>query len=405
MTNYSWIRDVLRPIYILILVLVLESYALGNKTNVQLKAPQFSKQQALFNRINLLEVWKTTRGDPNILIGVIDNGFDYFHPDLIGCLIPGFYASGGYHTEFYENVAHGTLVASIIVANDNNKTGMVGLAPRCHVLTASHGIIEHAILKLQKEFLKDCPKASLEQIGKEMLKHQNVLKTFATDWAHHMISSIADAIGYLVDHEVKVINISGALKQSLCPSPKIWKKLEDAFVYAAKKDVVIVIGAGNNSAMWEDYLGDPNLTIIVGATLLDDTRWEQELDYKGTKIKQGSNFGKRLTVMAPTENIQICLPHDKRFYAIENGPMGATKLEFKSMYDVLTNGATSSATPIVTLLVALVYSVRPDLDAKSMVDIVKQGCDDIGEKGCDIYTGYGRVNFGKTIKIAVAWGK
>jgi hypothetical protein len=35
-----------------------------------------------------------------------------------------------------------------------------------------------------------------------------------------------------------------------------------------------------------------------------------------------------------------------------------------------------------------------------VVDIIKRGCDDIGEPGYDIYTGFGRVNFLKTLKIA-----
>src|SRR5947209_20419792 len=72
-----------------------------------------AKQQALFDRINVAEAWKITKGDPKVLVGVIDNGFDFFHPDLKGQLIPGFYYPDGYHTELYENVAHGTLVASL----------------------------------------------------------------------------------------------------------------------------------------------------------------------------------------------------------------------------------------------------------------------------------------------------
>lgn len=53
------------------------------------------------------------------------------------------------------------------------------------------------------------------------------------------------------------------------------------------------------------------------------------------------------------------------------------------------------------VLAALVYSKIPDLEVKSVVDIIKQGCDDIGEEGYDIYTGYDRVDFGKTIRVAV----
>jgi subtilisin family serine protease len=126
----------------------------------------------------------------------------------------------------------------------------------------------------------------------------------------------------LVDHGVKVINISGGLKRSLCPSAEKWKKLEDAFAYAAAKGVALVLAAGNNAVQWEDYPGSPDSVIVVGATLLNDTRWEEEVTFQGAKIKQGSNFGKRLTVMAPVEKLVVCAPHEQRFYACDDGPVG-----------------------------------------------------------------------------------
>jgi subtilisin family serine protease len=364
-----------------------------------------AKQQPLFERLNVSEAWKITKGDPKVLVGVIDNGFDFFHPDLKGQLVPGMYFPGGYHTEFYENVAHGTLVSSIIVAKDNNPTGMVGLAPRCRVLTASQGMIEHSLVKMQTKFFQDNPKATLGDLQKEMMKQPETLRKFGQDWVHYQVDGAALAIRYLVDHGVKVINFSGGLKRSLCPSAEKWQKLEEAFAYAAEKGVIIVLAAGNNAAEWEDYPGSPDTVLVVGASLLDDTRWEQELEFQGTKIKQGSNYGKRLTMMAPVDKLVVCAPHEERFYSCKDGPMGATKLPFKGTHEVRPNGATSSAAPMVTSLVALIYSARPTLDAKSVVRIVQQGCDDIGTEGYDIHTGHGRVNFGKSLKLAVDWAK
>jgi thermitase len=49
-----------------------------------------------------------------------------------------------------------------------------------------------------------------------------------------------------------------------------------------------------------------------------------------------------------------------------------------------------------------VLSLRPDLDARSVVEMIKSGADDVGDPGYDIYTGYGRVNFEKTLKLALA---
>ena len=83
--------------------------------------------------------------------------------------------------------------------------------------------------------------------------------------------------------------------------------------------------------------------------------------------------------------------------------MGPMKVPFDGTHYVTPNGATSSAAPIVASLAALVLSANPELDAKSVVEIIKQGCDDIGDEGYDIYTGYGRVNFGKTLRLATSW--
>ena len=363
------------------------------------KDTPFPKQKALFEKLHVLEAWQLTKGSPDVLVGVIDNGFDFFHPDLKERMIPGFYAPGGFHTEVYDNMAHGTCVASIIAAKGGQGGEMIGLAPECKILTASLGMIEHKLLKLQKELQRRSPNAGMAELQKEMMKHQDELKKLGLEWTSYMALSTADSIRYLTDHGVKVINFSGLMRKSLVPSAGAWEKLQEAFQYAATKGVLIVSGAGNNAQACEDYPGDENSTIVVGASSLNDARWEEEKEYIGQKIKQGSNFGKRLTVMAPAENIIVCVPHDKRFYASADGPAGATSEEFKGIYEVIPMGATSLATPIVTSLAALVFSLKPDLDGKSAMELIKKGCDDIGDKGFDIYTGYGRVNFLKTLQL------
>jgi thermitase len=360
----------------------------------------FPKQKVLFEKLHILEAWQLTKGSPDVLVGVIDNGFDFFHPDLKERLIPGFYAPGGYHTEVYDNMAHGTCVASIIAAKGGQGSEMIGLAPECKLLTASLGMIEHKLLKLLKELQQKSPNAGMAELQKEMMKHADELKKLGEEWTSYQALSTAESIRYLADHGAKVINFSGLMRKSLVQSAEAWDRLQDAFQYASTKGVLIVIGAGNNAQASEDYPGDENSTIVVGASSLNDKRWEEEKEYMGQKIKQGSNFGKRLTVMAPAENIIVCVPHDKRFYASADGPAGATSEEFKGIYEVMPTGATSCATPIVTSLAALVYCLRPDLDVKSAVELIKKGCDDIGEKGFDIYTGYGRVNFLKTLQLA-----
>src|SRR5206468_5641463 len=130
--------------------------------------------------------------------------------------------------------------------------------------------------------------------------------------------------------------------------------------------------AGNDGTEVDDYPGASETTLVVGATRLDDSRWEEEVKLPGMTIKQGSCFGKRLSVMAPVQDLVVCQPHDRRFYDADDGPMGPIKAEFEGPYKVIPIGATSSAAPIVSSLAALILSARPDLDARSVVAIVER---------------------------------
>ena len=135
------------------------------------------------------------------------------------------------------------------------------------VATDPKGVIQqtrgHAVtsVKIQTKFFQTNPKATLADLQKEMMKQPETLKKFGPDWVHFQVDGAADAIRYLVDHGVKVINFSGGLKRSLCPSAEKWKKLEAAFSYAAEKEVAIVLAAGNHAAQWEDYPGSPDTVI------------------------------------------------------------------------------------------------------------------------------------------------
>ena len=67
-----------------------------------------------------------------------------------------------------------------------------------------------------------------------------------------------------------------------------WEKIDDAFSYASDKDVIIVLSAGNHAQEVNDYPGNESTTIIAGASLLNDERWEEEIKMMKQKIKMGS---------------------------------------------------------------------------------------------------------------------
>ena len=120
----------------------------GFKTDaIPFNDPNRTRQWHLFNDgslltkfvadadINVVPVWNSfTAGSSNVIVGVVDTGIDYNHPDLSAVVIPAgangsksFMASESdpYHITPQR---HGTHVAGIIGAINNNKIGVCGIA-------------------------------------------------------------------------------------------------------------------------------------------------------------------------------------------------------------------------------------------------------------------------------------
>ena len=86
--------------------------------------------------INVIPVWENfTTGSKEVIVGVVDTGVQYDHPDLQGIVIPAgpsgsksFLSSESAHPYAYTPQRHGTHVAGIIAAINNNGVGGCGIA-------------------------------------------------------------------------------------------------------------------------------------------------------------------------------------------------------------------------------------------------------------------------------------
>lgn len=362
------------------------------------KNPISPQQRPYFDLMQVQPAWELVRSLPRISVGVIDTGFDFEHPALAGQAEAAFSYSGPgvIHAPYYEDVAHGTLVASIIGADGG---GMAGLCPNCHILAAQQGTIEHVWLKLLRQYLREHPGTPMNKAAEAVMQqHGQEIQIFSRSWGKFIQDSVSESIRHLTDKGAKVINASIFLSGM---------DINDAMTYAVAKDVVVVLGAGNTATRVDDYPGDSETVLVVGASMIDDRRWEQTFDSVGTTVKQGSCYGSRLSVMAPVQDIVVAAPHDEKAYqSPPEGPMGEYHVDFGGQFTRLPMGATSSAAPMVTALAGLVRSLRPDLSARDVVRIIKSGTDRISEgNGFDLYTGYGRINFLKTLRLAQDWKK
>lgn len=234
-----------------------------------------------------------------------------YNPDYNSRLIVGdtytdftnrFYGNNDVGGEFSY---HGTHVAGIVGAVRNNGIGMDGIADNVALMS-----------------LKIVPD------GDERDK------------------DVANAIIYAVDNGAEVINMS--FGKGFSPEKKL---VDNAMKYAMKKDVLLVLGSGNESTDIDaspkfpndTYLNSksgPNNLISVGA-LAPDAGFGV--------IAEFSNYGKKeVDVFAPGVYIYSTIPDSSYDYA----------------------SGTSMASPVVAGTAALIRSRYPNLSAAQVKDII-----------------------------------
>ncbi len=182
--------------------------------------------------------------------------------------------------------------------------------------------------------------------GDGVAKNVKIMTLRAVPNGDEYDKDIALAIRYAVDNGAKVIN--GSFGKYFSPN-KEW--VQDALKYAAKKDVLVVFAAGNDSKDLDvvnkypsdSYDGAPEIAtnvIIVGA--LNAT-------YGADMVAPFSNYGqKNVDVYAPGMKIYATTPNQE--------------------YEYLQG--TSMASPNVAGVAALIRSYYPKLSAKQVKEVI-----------------------------------
>lgn len=295
-------------------------------------ADEVRDRQYWLDEYGISAAWAVTRGE-GTTIAVIDTGVDGSHPDLNGAVADGADFSGlgaanGQQPVGSEGPEHGTLVASLAAGRGSGAAdGILGSAPAAKVLAISIGFGEGA---------KDSD------------------------------TQIAEAVRWAVDQGADVINMS--LTRNTSDWPESW---DDAFLYAAQQDVVVVAAAGNRGSGTAEVGAPatmPGVLTVAG------------VDRAGNASFDASSQGITLGVAAPSEELVGALPGGG--YAVWSG--------------------TSGAAPIVAGIVALVRAAHPQLDAANVINRLTATARDRGPAGDDFTYGYGLVGADAAVRGEVA---
>ena len=261
--------------------------------------------------INLEIGWTITKGDPNIIVAVVDDGIDATHEIFENRIVKP-YNVFTQNNSLSTGIGHGTHVAGLAVGSDKKiDEGISGVAPKCKLMP---------------------------------------IQVF--DNGYCTFSSVTSGIMYAIHNGADVVNVSiGPKFEGLDVLPisdqnkiaettfkneeKVWKKI---IKVANENNVIIVFAAGNDNIL---------------ANIAPENRSNKSINVAAvdSKLEKAdfTNFGKGSNISAPGKGITSSVPNNE--YKIYDG--------------------TSMAAPIVSGVVALMKSCRKDINIDEVLNILQ----------------------------------
>jgi serine protease len=293
-----------------------------------------------FHAIGADQALNLARGDPKLLVGVVDSGISSV-PDLTGKVAETFWDKT-VNRSAVDVIGHGTFVSSLIASRNDDGFGLAGFCGACRLAV-----------------YKASPLTDVQ---------------------------VAEGIRTLTDAHVRIINLSIVLNS---PSQAV----TDALTYATNAGVLVVAATGNEGASTIDFpassIQQPNgaasAGLAVGAS-----------DRNGTRATF-SNSGAQLSLLAPgtfnsscTMGILGAIPAVATDFE-ESGSCAVT-LTHAGGARYAYAGGTSFAAPEVSGIAALVWSVKPSLTAAQVAGILEQTATRPDGTGWTATTGWGVLN-------------
>ncbi|MEA5506926.1 S8 family serine peptidase [Halotia wernerae UHCC 0503] len=356
-------------------------------------------QLVVGSHISVEKAWDITRGARSVVVAVVDDSFDLNHPDFQGAgkiVAPRDLKENDFlPLPSEKDHSHGTACAGIALAEENG-TGIVGVAPGC------------ALMPIRSTgFLDD--------------------------------TSIEEIFNWAINKEASVISCSWGASAVYFPLSLRQKAAINRAATTGRngKGCVIVFAAGNanrpvNGTIyernWPENILKGNTDWLSGFSVHPDVM-AIAVSTSLNKKAAYSNWGVNISLCAPSNNASPGMSFQEKGFVFTQ-PAIATSLNGLGMFTTDQVGAagydpgnftsnfggTSSATPVVAGVAALVLSANPDLTAQQVKRILQETADKIVDSdpdpqlglrggaydgnGHSQWFGYGKVNAAKAVQTA-----
>jgi subtilisin family serine protease len=312
------------------------------------------------------KAWDITRGERNIVVAVVDDGFDLSHPDFKGTgkvVFPKDYVDGDANP-FPETAAgdyHGTPCAGVAIAESNGR-GVVGIAHGCAFMPVRFPLAADDDL--------------LIEIFEETAAKADVI---SCSWGPPPVyAPLSTAFAKTLTRLAKTGGPRG-------------KGVVICFA-AANFDAPINDRQNAGGFTWLDY-GTGTLHTTTGPILNGLAAHPAVIAVAAStslnKHAAYSNWGAEISVCAPSDNFHPRVPSQfvpgRGIWTTDNEAYGdgfTARSRYTGQF-----GGTSSATPLVAGVAALVLSANPKLTAAAVKDILQTTADKIVDADADIVLG------------------
>ncbi len=282
--------------------------------------------QWYWTNIQLYPAWDVTKGDTNIVVGIIDTGIDYNHADLNG------------------NIKYN--YADPIDGNDNDGDGYIDNFRGWDIVggdnDASHttGLYHGSWAATQA-----CETADNSTQGVGVGYNTKFLPVKVNDASGAIVAGY-EGIVYAADHGCAIINASWG------DTAGYNQYGQDIINYATiNKNSLVVAAAGNmnNESMY--YPASFHHVLSIGGSDEVDHKWD---NLAGPGKGNGSTYNEFVDMLAPSKGIYVCSQGGSFFKA---------------------GGGTSFGSPMVAAAGALVKKMYPGYSALQIGEVLKNSAD------------------------------